>query len=235
MKLRGMKKQRGSSLIEVLLTLAVMLLLAATAVICFSSRYHRASLEEGVLRLEGVLRFARAEAANSGHKVQIQFELVGGSNSQCSVYQPKITSEKDPVNAPGVFSEMPDVSWMENSLADLVQVESVKSADPFVADMTDPEEPDELVSTSEHTDVAESVTPQSITFYPDGSSDSADIVLVSSDTEDERKIELKLAGLTGDIDQEPFGVAGSENADVDAAASAPIPANKGNTQALLTE
>jgi hypothetical protein len=42
-------------------------------------------------------------------------------------------------------------------------------------------------------------TPQRlrITFYPDGSSDSADWVLISKDSEDGRRLRIRWSGLTG--------------------------------------
>lgn len=191
--------QRGSSLLEVLLVIAVMVMLAGASIISFSSQLQHSSLEEGVSRVASMLRFARAEASNSGHKVQIQFAPSRGSNSVIStgfLFEPKISCEKDPLNAPGVFSEMQDIAWMDDSISDLVQVESVHSLES--SELETPETPELSLQTET---VVDNCEPAPITFYPDGSSDSVDIVLVSADTEDGRRVQLKLVGLTGNIEQ----------------------------------
>lgn len=200
--MNGNHSQRGSSLVEVLLVVAVMVMLAGASVISFSSQLQRSSLEEGVSRVESMLRFARAEAANSGHKVQIQFasaRSVGSPSSASGLFEPKISSEKDPLNAPGVFSEMQEIAWMDESIADLVQVESVHPLDS-----PEPETPAESESGLQYVQgetPEDAGEPAPITFYPDGSSDSVDIVLVSVDSEDSRRVQLKLVGLTGSIEQ----------------------------------
>ena len=187
---------------EVLLVIAVMMMLAGASVISFSSQLQRSSLEEGVSRVQSLLRFARAEAANSGHKVQIQFTPARGSNdcnSSTSLYEPKVTSELDPLNAPGVFSEMQDIAWMDESISDLVQVESVRpleAQEPEAAEATESGVKDEPAEAA-----VESGEPPPITFYPDGSSDSVGIVLISADAEDARRVQLKLVGLTGSIEE----------------------------------
>jgi hypothetical protein len=194
--------QRGSSLVEVLLVIAVMVMLAGASVISFSSQLQRSSLAEGVSRVQSMLRFARAEAANSGHKVQIQFAPTRGTNlanSADSLYEPKISCELDPLNAPGVFSEMQDIAWMDESISDLVQIESVRPLDA-----EEPETAEGMESGIKEEQVVAAVEggePPAITFYPDGSSDSVGIVLISTDSEDARRVQLKLVGLTGSIEE----------------------------------
>src|SRR5690242_10994810 len=64
----------GFTLVELLLTVALLMLLLGAAVISFSTLLHSSELEEGVNQLEGLVRFARAHAANTGKKVQLTFQ-----------------------------------------------------------------------------------------------------------------------------------------------------------------
>ena len=199
---------------EVLLVIAVMVMLAGASVISFSSQLQRSALEEGVSRVQSMLRFARAEAANSGHKVQIQFPSSHGTNSANSagaLFEPKITCERDPLNAPGVFSEMQDIAWMDESISDLVQVESVHSLETAENEPSESSQPNPQDGEMEPA-LADGSEPSPITFYPDGSSDSVGIILVSTDSEDARRIQLKLIGLTGSIEQSSVDEQPAENA-----------------------
>lgn len=193
-------QQHGYTLIEVLLVTAVTLLIASASVVSFAPLMQQVSFEEGAGRFESLLRFARAEAANSGHKIQIQFEPTGSTNSTVTgKFKPLIVVEQDPFHSPGLFVSKPELSWMNDHVYDLVAIESVRSLDP-------PEPPSQerdLDSWVKETTVAadNSASP-CITFYPDGSSDSAEFMLTPADQGDGRRMRIRLIGLTGEISRQ---------------------------------
>ena len=59
----------GFALLELLLVVALLMLFASAAVLSLAPLWRNAPLEEGVSRFEGLLRFARAEAAQHGRTV----------------------------------------------------------------------------------------------------------------------------------------------------------------------
>src|ERR1041385_8373438 len=63
----------GFTLLELLLTVALLLALLAAVVYNFQSAQRGADLDEGTRQVEALIRFAAAQAANSGKMVQVRF------------------------------------------------------------------------------------------------------------------------------------------------------------------
>src|SRR6185436_4200297 len=88
------------TLIELLLTVALIALLLGASVFHFSSLQRGAQLQEGAIQVEGLVRFARAYAGNSGRLTQISFSDDFSSSNSLPI---QLTCERDPVSNPGVF------------------------------------------------------------------------------------------------------------------------------------
>lgn len=181
---------RGFTLIELLLTVVLLLLLAGASVISFSTLLSGSELEEGAAQMEGLMRFARAQAANSGKKVQLVFEEKTEDGLVVPLGNVRAMCEADPLARPGEMSVLPEAANMVNAVNELVQVEDVISTDDpgrLVGDASaDPEEQEQLWFAP-------------ITFYPDGSSDSAEIILSSRAPEELRRVFIRVTGITGGI------------------------------------
>ncbi|HZO84431.1 MAG TPA: GspH/FimT family pseudopilin [Verrucomicrobiae bacterium] len=173
---------RGFTLVELLLTVVLLMLLASAAVISFSTLLSGSELEEGAAQMEGLMRFARAHAANSGKKVQLVFEEQTEDGMIVPLGNVRVLCEADPLGLPGEMSELSDAAMMVQSVSSLVQVEDVRSLG----------EETELME-QEQTSFAP------ITFYPDGSSDSAEVVLSSRSPEELRRVFIRVTGITGAI------------------------------------
>jgi prepilin-type N-terminal cleavage/methylation domain-containing protein len=230
LKLRDKNSKAGFSLVELLLTLVLILCLAAASVFTFTAMYRSANLDEGYNRFQSLIRFAQAEAATTGRKVRLQFEPVTsetGDEEQPELRNIKITWEADLLNAPGVFQTYTNKSWSEDIVNELVGVEKVQAAPsgtPIrpatpvatangsydsmsrlgneLAPVTGPSDNGGYASSeSASPDAALSQAGEfpSITFYPDGSCDSAEIVLASRNTEDARRVEVSLSGILGSV------------------------------------
>lgn len=209
----------GFTLVELLLTVSLILLLAAAAVFNLTPMQRGTRLDEGATQFEALLRYARAQATSSGRTIQVTCDEGGGEFSPGTNLVLHVKWEPDPLGAPGVFEELPETPAYLGAIQDLVNVLRIRLLDD-TAPRTNTEEGLESSSTNRvalskspeanapaSTGTEETSTslsdlrslPPAITFYPDGSSDSAEIVLSSQDEEDSRQIALRLTGLTGSI------------------------------------
>ena len=208
---REKRGKQGFSLVELLLTLVLILCLAAASVFTFTAIYKTANLDEGSDRFQSLIRFAQAEAATTGRKVRLQFVPaadVGMEEAGAELREIKVTWEADLLNAPGVFEEYTNKAWSEEIVNELVGVTKVAAMSengepmPMLGDATQgTEEGSEFsangaVSSGEF---SESSDFPSITFYPDGSCDSAEVVLASRNGEDERRLAVRLGGMLGTV------------------------------------
>jgi type II secretory pathway pseudopilin PulG len=183
----------GFTLLELLLTVALLIALLAAVVFNFAPLKTGANLEEGGRQFEALIRFAGAQAANSGRVVQFRFDeasLAASTNenfAEMATTPLRVMREVDPAGQPGVFEDMPEAQPFLAELFERIHIEDVKGAERPVNLGTN-----ELAS-------AESVLlpKPPITFYPDGSSDSADIILSSRDPDDFRQMRIRLSGVTG--------------------------------------
>ena len=255
-----MNHQRGFTLIELLLVVVVLMIFMASAVFYMSPALKGIRLEEGASRFESLLKFASAEAAQSGKRVVIKFVFTNDVSGQV-VYIPKVAIENDPIGNPGVFLDLPEVSWMDKEIEDLVQVTRVTLEGQ--AELADTEEETDVnetpslreqivsgeaentdtngvvlaekenyfailgdvqdgtnsvQSTNQVSDTLDSETvseleseEKSIIFYPDGSSETIEIEMISCDEEDTRKVIISLNGITGLIEKKIYKTSEDEN------------------------
>jgi len=144
----------GFTLVELLLAVTLLAGLIGAVSFGFSSLRRNAQLDEGVERVETALRFARAHAASTGHKVQVVLaptpptadasgmaassssdrnagsqansSSVGASSTDSPWLPLRIEWEADPVRAPGVFEPIASLSGEMSDVTDLVEVRSVE-------------------------------------------------------------------------------------------------------------
>ena len=219
MTLRPINTSRcGFTLIEQLLTVVLVLLLLGAVVYNFSSATTGARLDEGATQVEALFRFARAHAESTGKQVRILFpEAESGDNAELlSAESPgttvRVMWEADPVGAPGVFQDLPEAASYVQSISDLVSIQQVQPTTPGAETTGEP------VAADDAPDAAIAEAARSpftvVTFYPDGTGDSVEIVLASRNADDARRFTVRVAGLTGTIRRQAVG---------DATASQPEP------------
>jgi len=164
--------------------MTLLAMLAGTAVFAFSGWHRNAALNEGAERFAILLRAGRLDAARLGRRVRIEFDAaeVDGSDAAFTV-----TWEPEPLETPGVFVPY-EGSFMGRGRGDddLVRVRRCRLTG------------DAAYSVGWLSDAADrDLAP--VTFYPDGTGDSARIVLVSAVADDDRAAVLEVDGLTGDV------------------------------------
>jgi prepilin-type N-terminal cleavage/methylation domain-containing protein len=224
--------KQGFSLVELLLTLVLILCLAAASVFTFTAIYKTANLDEGSDRFQSLIRFAQAEAATTGRKVRLQFvptESAPPNEAGAELREIKVTWEADLLNAPGVFEAYTNKAWSEEIVNELVGVTKVASMSESGVPMPAQSEPIQVGSAEEsetgysgassaNGDFSASSDFPSITFYPDGSCDSAEVVLASRNGEDERRLAVRLGGMLGTVTTRTVSTSEAQAVDPDEAA-----------------
>lgn len=203
---------------ELLLTLVLILCLAAASVFSYTALHRSASLDEGLDRLESLIRFAQAEAATTGCKVRLQFEPVRDEveSGQGELRKIKVTWEPDFLNSPGVFQEYTNKAWSEeivNEVVGVAQVRPIGTASPQVVTAASTVETEEPVEVDEGSEAEFEMEFPGITFYPDGSCDSAELILASRNPEDARRVEVTLSGILGSVSSRMMSSASTEEGD----------------------
>ncbi len=199
---RGFAARRavqGFTLVETLLAASLFLLFSAAAILSLDPASRGSGLDQGAVRLESLLRFARAEAANTGRRVRDLFV----HDARSCTNQPnqiRLLWEPEPLDEPEVFQDLSRAHWEADDFsegANVAQIRMIDSSDvPAAGESSNPGSPDEEVN------AAPSPEPRPITFNPDGSGDSAEIILVARNPDDSRRITVRVIGLTGMISRE---------------------------------
>jgi type II secretory pathway pseudopilin PulG len=187
----------GFTLVELLLAVGLVLLLLSAVVFNFSNLQRGASLDEGANQLEALIRFARAHASSNGRQVQITFEEDVGDGLLVPLGNLRVLWEPDPVARPGHFEPVTELQEYVTRITDLVSIEGVRlvQGDSFEPELASTSTaPDE---SAEGNSVIATFPP--IGFFPDGSSDSAEIIVASRSDADTRRIAVRLQGITGSI------------------------------------
>jgi prepilin-type N-terminal cleavage/methylation domain-containing protein len=194
---------RGFTLIELLLATVLMLLLISAVVFSFSSLQRGSELDEGVAQFEALLRYARAHAENTGRQVLISFEDANDPDMPGPPASIQVTWEPDPLGQPGVFERLLVAEQYVEEINRLVQVEGVSVSEPASTPRTGFSSGNPTEGENSFEDFFDFLP--SIRVYPDGSSDSAEVVLSSRAEDDFRKMGVRLVGITGAIRHEQIG------------------------------
>ena len=181
------------TLVELLLTVALLLLLLGAVTFSFSSLRRGSDLDEGASRVATLFRFARAHAAYTGGRVMVEFQTTSTQEvSSVTTAFARIFWEPETTAAPGTWKQLRGPEWNLEGLAELVTVTEFRSFE---------DTPRLLTAEADAESAAEAPPVSRIVFFPDGSSDSAEIILASRDPADTRQLAVRLTGLTGTIAQ----------------------------------
>jgi hypothetical protein len=189
-----------------LLVVTLLLLFTSAAVMNLSPLWRGARLDEGVGQLESLLRFARAEAAHQGRRIQLHVqapaaqETTGPAAAERAAIE--VRWEPEPLEQPGVFVESRSTAALARSVAEHVRIEQVRRLEPATGPGPatavgegEPGAPPAATATADEFENPADWPP--IMFYPDGSSDSAEILVGSADAGDARRMLVKWNGLSG--------------------------------------
>jgi hypothetical protein len=189
-----MSSRGGFTLIELLLVLVVLMLLLGAVVMNFTGLQSSSQLDEGVAQFESLVRYVRAHAANSGCRVRLTFEEGAGEDDQAvplgNVF---VTWEPDPLNKPGEFHPLQEVAPLLEAMLGFVEVDEVRPIGSGTDGTRPPERGLAEIAPSEE----QRYGFEPITFYPDGSSDTAEVLFSARESDDERQAAVQIIGTTG--------------------------------------
>lgn len=175
----------GFTLVEVSLTLTLLVLLAGVSMYGFSGWQRTAALNEGADRFATLLRAARIEASSIGKRLR----LVVAADEDVDVNGAsfELMWEPDPLAEPGRFVPYGGLLTGAHDPVSLVRIRRCRLTGDSAY----------RVLAYGQADVDENL--HGMTFYPDGSSDSAQIALISTNKRDRRGAVIELNGLIGTI------------------------------------
>ncbi len=207
MKLAAAPQRRrggdGFTLIELLLTLVVLMLLLGAVVMNFTGLQSSSQLDEGVEQFESLVRYARAHAANSGCRVRLTFEEVAAEGELAvplgNVF---VVWEPDPLNKPGEFHPLRDVEPLLEKMLGFVEVDEVRPVGEGTAASAPPGQGSEIGVEEQ------SYGFEPITFYPDGSSDTAEVVFSARELDEARQVAVQIIGTTGTVRKRAIEIVG---------------------------
>jgi type II secretory pathway pseudopilin PulG len=99
------RRYSALTLIEVLLVLLLMVVLAGMGILSFRGLKSSQNLDEAALQVEGMVRMARADAANTGKRIRLT--LAPGRRDLHVLWEP------EPLRAPGKFVEYTSAVWAQ--------------------------------------------------------------------------------------------------------------------------
>lgn len=168
------------TLLEVLVSIAIFSMLAVVVTVTMFGTVQSQYLEEGSQQFETVLRMARAESANQGRRMRVAF-----SPAEDRIL---VLWEPQPLAQPGQFVEYTSSSWSDLIPNEMITVSSSQREGA--------EEADALTFGADAAGGDDAESQQIIIdFYPDGSSDTATIELISREVGDLRRAIIEMDGL----------------------------------------
>jgi type II secretory pathway pseudopilin PulG len=189
---RRARRRAGLTLVEICLALGLVLIIAGAVAVGLPALSEGRMLAQGAQDVETVIHMARADAANSGKRIRLEFQ-----EDESGDTQPTLTIERDPIAQPGTFSpygECPWVYFLDAARARVVFLACTIDVSDMV--VSDP------AGTPGGEDDAESRL-HPLTFYADGSCDSAVLELANAaNDEDARVARIEIDGLSGKIVRE---------------------------------
>jgi prepilin-type N-terminal cleavage/methylation domain-containing protein len=174
----------GYTLIEVLLVLALLVLLSGAMVMSIRA-WTGGDLEDAADQFAAAIRFARAESAATGRRIRFEFQQEGASE-QAGVM---IMIEPEPLTQPGVFTQHAGCTWA-NLLSNRILVVSSRLTG------------ESAYRVMEETSFEDEEKIEPITFFPDGSSDSAEITLRFRGTDYRHTAVITIDGLNGIVESQ---------------------------------
>lgn len=180
---RACGRRAGFSLFEIVLAIGILAILTGAMVLGVGGWFNTQRIDEGARRLESILRLARAESASRGRRIRLAFDV--------ETLQPSIEWEPLPLREAGQYVPLP-AGWAHDLPTEELRFITCRRTGESALQMLTFEENAELAT-------EDGGILQSVTFYPDGSCDSAVIEVGDPEQVDLRIGRIDLNGATGTI------------------------------------
>ena len=186
----------GFTLVEIMLVLVLLVALAAAGALSLFALRQESRFNDEVFRLESALRMARAEAARTGFRIRLVPDADAGTLTILWEPQPLEAPEQFVPFTGATWGEMAQLDYLRLTRCELTSAAPLISLPPGATDQTSGSPPSALVASQPAAGASSDQAPmQTLTFFPDGSADSAEIELVSRDPTDTRHAIVDLSPL----------------------------------------
>ncbi len=196
----------GFTLVELLLVTVLLLLIMSAVVLNFEAVGASADFDEGLDRLQTLIRFARAEATITGRTVRLEFVPDPDPATWPPAVRVRLVCESE--DLPGRFVEVSGArakQLVSLEVDGLLSIETVRrlglrplsvneSADLAGAG----DDADRLYATFDGMD-GNGIALESLSFYPDGSAEDVEIEVAARDPHDRRRAIVRVSGVTGHV------------------------------------
>ena len=168
------------TLLELALALSLVVALAIAGRLAFGGWDSQAAFEQGVERFQAALRMARADAANQGRRLRLQFDEEGFT---------QILWEPKPLEEPGVFTDYEGCLWRDMVPRDLARVSRCELIGSSAYRT--------VTHSQEAIGVADQVELSPLTFYSDGTCEEALLELRPPGESDSRRAVIQISARGG--------------------------------------
>jgi prepilin-type N-terminal cleavage/methylation domain-containing protein len=182
---RNIAKARAFTLLELLLVIVIMCVLSAIVWPNMTGRRASETIKNKANQLAALLMFARSGSMSTGYQYRCVFELKGK--------KAVIEVESNPLEKPGEF-EAVEGSWAKVDLGESGIACKLVQFNKWDNELK--EEEANLLESNTQTQNDDDETLAPILFYPDGTSDSARVLLGD---EESNYITLSVNGMTGEV------------------------------------
>lgn len=199
----------GFTFVELLLVTVLLLLIMSSVVLNFEAVGASANFDEGLDRLETLIRFARAEATIAGRVVRLEFVPDPDSSTWPPAVRVRLVRESE--DLPGRFVEVSGARAKQLAglqIDRLLSIETVRrlglrplSVNESV-DLTGAgNDADRLYPIDATFDAMDGkgIALESLSFYPDGSAEDVEIEVAARDPDDRRRAIVRVSGVTGHV------------------------------------
>ena len=181
-------RRGGFTLIEIILVVAMLTLLMGVLSVTMFGRVEDGYLDEGASRVATALRMVRAEAALKGRHFRLSFDA-----EQDLIV---VEWEPQPLAQPGQFIAYGGPMWLASLPNEMVRVVRCRLVGHSAVSLT---QYGPSAGGSSGMGESEAIDRRPITFYPDGSGDSAIIELASRSAADHRSAVIEIDGINNQI------------------------------------
>lgn len=180
---RRSRTRWGFTLFETFVAIALLVIVVTATVINFGSLRAGRSFDSAIEQFSTTLRMARVDAANRGTRIRLSFD--NAPNPVTVLWEP------NPLKDPNVFDEL-KATWTGRLVANQLVIDQAELTGPD-ADIAWQTTGGDMRSAFEDTDLP------TITFYADGTCDSARFELSSPDPDELREAIVTIDGVTGRV------------------------------------
>lgn len=209
-------RRRGLTLIEVLISLALLMMMIAAVGFFVGPWLTGAGFDAQARQFAAAMRFARAEAAITGRTVRLEFHETDAADDASDhdgpVYRVRVMLERQPLEEPHVFTPLRGRAWID-------QLEDMHGFAVIGVRLTGPDADALRAVTDDAGGTGQADRPgeagdgvRSVTFHPGGAGDAAEITLAPGRRGDDRRAVVRIDGLTGTVRHELTDAAALEAA-----------------------